>query len=65
MNRIEASKLGLVTYSTGKPCKQGHICDRYTINGVCVKCSSLRAKKQQLEIAENLKKAREKADYEQ
>lgn len=33
-----AAKAGQVTYSTGKPCKNGHSAERYTSSGHCVQC---------------------------
>jgi len=43
MNRQEAIKAGATTYFTGKPCKHGHIAERYVANFTCVKCFSIRA----------------------
>lgn len=39
MKRREAKTLGLEKYTTGKPCKNGHLAERYTVNGTCVECS--------------------------
>lgn len=36
--RIEALQMGVTRYFTGKPCKRGHISNRYTQNGGCVEC---------------------------
>jgi len=33
--RCDAKKLGLKTYFTGKPCKNGHVSKRITLNGHC------------------------------
>jgi len=45
VTRSEAIKLGLSTYSTGNPCKHGHICERWVINYSCVQCTkSINAK---------------------
>ena len=38
MTRSEAILAGLSTYSTGKPCVNGHISDRYVANWTCVTC---------------------------
>lgn len=43
MNRQEAIAAGASTYFTGKPCKHGHIAERYVANWTCVKCFSIRA----------------------
>lgn len=37
ITRKEAKALGLKRYFTGKPCKRGHICDRY-VSDSCVEC---------------------------
>lgn len=44
ITRAEAIKRGLKRYFTGKPCKHGHVTDRWTAQGSCVECVSLRAK---------------------
>jgi 5-methylcytosine-specific restriction endonuclease McrA len=36
--RMEAKKLGLENYYTGKTCKNGHIDERFTYNGQCHSC---------------------------
>ncbi len=38
ITRTKAKSCGLTRYFTGKPCKQGHICEKYTSNSTCVKC---------------------------
>lgn len=38
ITRKEAEALGIGRYFTGKPCKHGHICERYTKAKHCVKC---------------------------
>jgi len=43
MKKREAKALGLKTYFTGKPCKNGHYCKRYTIDAGCVECNKTRA----------------------
>ena len=44
MKRSEAIKLNLSTYSTGKPCKQGHYSVRRTSNSDCLMCRDIRTK---------------------
>jgi hypothetical protein len=39
MKRAEAKAQGLKFYNTGKPCKHGHLSDRYTKYGKCVECT--------------------------
>ena len=38
ITRSEAKSQGLPHYFTGRPCKHGHISERYTSSGVCVCC---------------------------
>ena len=38
MMRAEAKALGLKFYNTGKPCKRGHLSDRYVRGAACVEC---------------------------
>lgn len=44
ISRAEAMALGLPKYFTGKPCKHGHVAERF-IKGSCVKCSMYKRKK--------------------
>ena len=37
--RFDAATKGEKTYSTGKPCSNGHDSHRYTSTGVCVECN--------------------------
>jgi len=39
--RATAMENGLTQYFTGRPCKNGHIANRCTANGVCLECSKL------------------------
>lgn len=43
--RIAAQTAGNQTYSTGKPCRNGHFCERYTSNGLCIQCVKKNVKK--------------------
>lgn len=36
--RAAAADRGTVRYFTGRPCANGHVADRYTLNGACVVC---------------------------
>ena len=38
MKRAEAKALGLKFYRTGKPCKHGHLSERYASTAICVAC---------------------------
>ena len=44
MKRQEAKTKGLIKYSTGKPCRRGHLSERYVKTGHCVECVSIQAK---------------------
>lgn len=37
--------LGLARYYTDKPCKSGHVCERYTCNSTCILCARDSVKK--------------------
>jgi hypothetical protein len=39
--RYEAKLNGLARYFTGKPCKHGHVCERFTACGKCIDCAKL------------------------
>jgi hypothetical protein len=58
MIRREAKALGHIRYFTGKPCKHGHLSERFTSTGGCVAClSQHNTSERQIEIK---KKSREK-----
>jgi len=52
-----AKAAGAVRYTDGKPCKYGHIAERFTINAQCCECASARMKKKS--VKEYQKKYRE------
>ena len=39
--RTEAKREGKSFYFTGKPCKYGHVAERYTLSGGCRECKRL------------------------
>ena len=41
----DARAQGLKRFFTGKPCKQGHIAERFTSSNTCIQCSQERAAK--------------------
>lgn len=49
ISREEALKIGLSKYFTGKPCKYGHVDERYIGSRLCVACMALRNKKRDKE----------------
>lgn len=42
ISQAEAKARDLKRYFTGKPCKHGHICERYTLDCGCVECKFAR-----------------------
>jgi 5-methylcytosine-specific restriction endonuclease McrA len=42
IGRDDARTLGLSRYFTGKPCKHGHISERYVSVGICTTCQEIR-----------------------
>jgi hypothetical protein len=38
----EANRVGAPRFFSGKPCKNGHVAEKYTKSGNCCKCSELR-----------------------
>lgn len=42
LSRAAAIKAGAKTYFTGKPCKRGHVSERYAANGTCIECFNAR-----------------------
>ncbi|MEN3257805.1 hypothetical protein AAH678_03055 [Sodalis endosymbiont of Spalangia cameroni] len=57
ITRVEAAKLGLSRYYTGKPCLHGHHSERWTYNGHCVACTIESNKRRRAEIREMMKAA--------
>jgi len=53
ISRQDAIALGFVTYFTGKPCKQGHIAERYVITRNCVNCAKENSKRQYCNLAKD------------
>ena len=51
--RRDAKAAGKSRYFTGRPCKQGHIAERQTINGSCVECFRIREMLQESKIRKN------------
>ena len=43
ISRAEAKALGLKSFFTGKPCKHGHVAERYVSSRGCVECDRARA----------------------
>jgi hypothetical protein len=47
--RKEALAIGYSRYFTGKPCKHGHVAERYTTSRQCTKCNAVRWKNEPIE----------------
>lgn len=58
VTRMEAAKSGLNRFFTGKPCRNGHIAERYVINGTCVECANNSAKRHNNEFVMALRAAK-------
>jgi hypothetical protein len=41
LTRQEAKAKGLTRYSTGKPCKNGHLAEKFVSNYLCVECAKM------------------------
>ena len=59
MKRREAKELGLKIYNTGKPCKRGHLSDRY-VNGQCIECVKFQSQNWRANNPEKHKQAMKK-----
>ena len=49
LTRQEALNIGYLRYYTGKPCKHGHVAERYTTSRQCVECNAVRWKNEPVE----------------
>lgn len=56
ITKAEATQAGLARYFTGKPCRHGHLAERYTKKSTCVMCALARAEAQRKKNAEATKK---------
>tara|TARA_B100001057_G_scaffold133155_1_gene132593 strand:- start:338 stop:772 length:435 start_codon:yes stop_codon:yes gene_type:complete len=45
LKRREAKAKGLKTYFNGKPCPHGHLSEKYTCDGKCLRCCQIRYEK--------------------
>lgn len=62
MNRQDAIRLKKARYFNGKPCKYGHVAERYANNSACVEChSKVAAISKRKQYAENPEKERQRA----
>lgn len=41
LERAEARAIGAVRYRTGRPCKHGHLAERWTSTAICVECNKI------------------------
>ena len=56
MKRREAKAQGLEKYNTGKLCRNGHMADRYVLNGNCIECCKITNQKHDYDRVESNKK---------
>lgn len=63
ISQQEAKSQGLSRFFTGKPCKRGHICERYSADGDCVLCKKERNAKSECKECPVKKKARDRKYY--
>lgn len=42
ISRMDAARAKLNRFFTGKPCRAGHVAQRYVLSGSCVECTKLR-----------------------
>jgi hypothetical protein len=56
ITRKEAIEKGLKRFFNGKPCKRGHITERYVLNSGCAECKYLRSKREREENSEKYNK---------
>ncbi|MBU4682539.1 hypothetical protein KC222_10985 [Cedecea davisae] len=57
ITRVEAAKLGLNKFYTGKLCKYGHDSERWVANGGCVECTVARVYRHRNELIQTMKAA--------
>ncbi len=62
ITRQEAKEQGLSRYFTGKPCKRGHVCERFIKSTHCIECGNVRSKKYVQENPERRKDSWQKYD---
>lgn len=63
VSRQEAKERGLTRYFTGKPCKHGHVDEKYVVNGSCVVCTVCATQRHQDKMPEGLLREYNKARY--
>lgn len=56
ISRKDARARGLRRYFTGKPCKQGHLCERFVLNGDCTDCNKQKQVRQRQRNVERYRK---------
>lgn len=58
ITRRQAAERGMGRYYTGKPCKNGHLAERYVTSNACVECAKSFAQETYREIKEIRDRAR-------
>lgn len=62
ISRQEAIEMGLLRYYTGKPCKNGHVCERLVSCWTCVECNRANVKKQAATTPNRVRANKQKSD---
>ncbi len=65
IKRIEALRLGLTRYYTGKTCKHGHRAERNTLSGNCSVCARKASRKWKRRNPEKVREISRKASVRQ
>ena len=58
ITRQQAIARGLTKYFTGKPCKRGHLSERYTLTSNCAQCTIESTSRGRAKIRESQDEAR-------
>ena len=56
--QMEAAASGAVLYFTGRPCKYGHVADRYSANAICAECNRIKSRDRAAKLRATLKAGR-------
>lgn len=62
ITRQAAALAGQTRFYTGKTCRNGHIAERYVVNGACVECMSLHTAAHRRRMGVLIAKGREAAE---
>lgn len=57
MTRMQAAEKGLLRFYTGRPCKRGHLSERYTRTNSCIECQRIATARFNKRVGEMLDEA--------